>query len=161
MELRRATSDDWRASRDIRIRALTEAPDAFCSTLDRELGFDEDEWRRRVIRGITVLAWEGEQVVGTATGKVDPHEESSKELVAMWVDPAHRGEGIATALIESVLAWALGEGAPALALWVAEDNERAVGVYEKCGFVATGERDVMRPDVDQVRMRRLLPASPA
>ena len=48
MEIRRATVDDWEASRDIRLRALAESPDAFLSTLEREAAFDDEVWMSRL-----------------------------------------------------------------------------------------------------------------
>jgi RimJ/RimL family protein N-acetyltransferase len=156
MDIRPATPDQWHTSRDLRLRALADAPDAFCSTLEREQAFDESTWRSRLDRAHTLFAWEGTDAVGAATGKPDPHEEGGREIVGMWVDPAHRGRGVAAALIGELVAWARAEGSPSIALWVAEDNNPARRLYERCGFVATGERDVMRPGVDQVRMRHAL-----
>jgi RimJ/RimL family protein N-acetyltransferase len=156
MDFRPATPDQWRTSRDLRLRALADAPDAFCSSLEQERSFDESMWKSRLERAHTVIAWAGPDAVGAATGKPDPHEEGGREIVGMWVDPAHRGRGVAAALIGELVAWARAEGSPSIALWVAEDNSPARRLYEKCGFVATGERDVMRPGVDQLRMRRAL-----
>ncbi|MEO7007061.1 MAG: GNAT family N-acetyltransferase [Terrimesophilobacter sp.] len=156
MDIRTATPDQWRTIRDLRLRALTDAPDAFCSTLEREQAFDESTWKSRLESAHTVFAWERADAVGTATGKPDPHEGGGREIVGMWVDPAHRGIGLATALIVELMRWARAEGSSSIALWVAEDNEPARRLYEKCGFVATGEREVMRPGVDQVRMRQSL-----
>ena len=156
MELQRAAPDEWRASRDIRLRSLADSPDAFCSTLEGERELGETVWRSRLERCHTVFAWCGTDGVGTATGKPDPHEEGGREIVAMWVDPAHRGKGVATALIDELVRWARAEGSPEIALWVAEENDPARRLYAKCGFVATGEREVMRPGVDQVRMRRAI-----
>lgn len=153
MEIRRATSAEWRLGRDIRLRALSEAPDAFCSTLEREQGFDDEDWKFRLEHAETVFAWLGGEAVGTATGKADPHETGGREIVAMWVDPAYRRAGVATALIEDLVRRARDAGAASVALWVAGDNERAQRLYEKCGFAATGQRDVMRPGVDELRMR--------
>ena len=85
--------------------ALADAPDAFCSSLAGERDLDETVWRSRLERCYTVFARRGTDVVGTATGKADPHEEGGREIVAMWVDPAHRGRGVATALIDELRAW--------------------------------------------------------
>lgn len=158
MDLRDATPDDWQASRDVRLRALSQDPNAFCSSLERESDFAEHEWRDRLERGLTVLAWDGSRPIGTVTGKPDPHEDGGREIVAMWVDPAHRGIGISDALIASIVNWAAAQGAHEVALWVAEDNTRARSLYERCGFAETGEREVMREGVDQIRMRKALPA---
>lgn len=160
MELRRAVPDEWAASRDIRLRALSQDPNAFCSSLEHESGFDEKRWRDRLGRGTTILAWDGSDPVGTVTGVPDPHEEGGREVVAMWVDPAHRGSGLAGALLDSVIDWAEADGAHGVALWVAGDNSRARALYERTGFTVTGETEVMRPGVDQLRMRMPLPRRP-
>lgn len=158
MEIRRATVDEWQLSRDVRLRALGEAPDAFCSTLERECGFDDDEWMSRLERAETVFAWEGNDVVGTATGKPDPHEVGGREIVAMWVAPEHRRSSVATALIAALIDSARAAGAASVALWVANDNDRALRAYEASGFALTGEHEPMRPGVDQLRMRLPLTA---
>lgn len=157
MKIRRARPDEWQLSRDIRLRSLADAPEAFCSTLEREQDFDDETWKLRLEQAVTVFAWEGAAVVGTATGKPDPHEEGGREIVAMWVDPAHRKSGVAAALIDELVRWARAEGAHSIALWVADDNDRARRLYAKCGLAATGEREIMRPGTDQVRMRLPLP----
>lgn len=157
MELRRATADDWQAVRGVRLQSLVQDPTAFCSTFERARDITEQMWRERLDRGITVLAWKASIPVATITGKDDPHEVGGREIVALWVDPAERNSGLADALINSVIDWARSEGAHEVALWVAEDNVRAQALYKRAGFVATGERDVMREGVDQIRLRIPLP----
>lgn len=156
MELRTATPGDWQAARGIRLRALAEDPAAFCSTLEAERAFDETVWRGRMLSAVTVLAWDGSSAVGTVTMRPDPCGNDGRELVAMWVDPVHRRSGLAEALIAAVVDRAVAEGALEVTLWVAEDNARARALYERSGFELTGERAVMRPGLDQVRMRRSL-----
>lgn len=156
MDVKRATIRDWESVRDVRLRSLSDAPNAFCSTFERESQFDDDVWRDRLSVAATFLAWEHDAPVGTVTGKPDPNEEGGYEIAAMWVEPSARHTGVAADLIRAVIDWTRTKGTRSIALWVAEDNVPARRLYEKCGFSLTGERDVMRPGVDQMRMRRLL-----
>ena len=70
------------------------------STLERELGFDDQVWRQRLgsATAATFLAWHDGEPAGTATGKTeDPDDEfavpGAWQLVGMWVDPRARGHG--------------------------------------------------------------------
>lgn len=153
VDVRRATPDEWELTRDIRLRSLAEDPNAFCSSLERARSYDAEVWRSRLDQAETMLARVNGAVVGTVTGKDDPHEAGGREVVAMWVDPAHRRSGVARALLGDLVRRAREAGVASVALWVADDNEPAMRAYEKFGFTLTGEREVMRPGVDQLRMR--------
>lgn len=156
VKIRRAVPDEWEASRGIRLLSLSTDPTAFCSSLEKVRTYDEATWRARLDKNVTVLAWDGEAAVGTATTKDDPHETGGREIVAMWVEPDHRRSGVARALINGLVVRARVDGVGSVSLWVADDNERAKRLYEGCGFAFTGEREPMRPGVDQVRMRLAL-----
>ena len=150
--IRRLVPDDWELSKRVRLAALAEAPYAFMSTLERELGFDDQVWRQRLgsATAVTFLAWHEGEPAGTATGKAeDPGDEfavpGAWQLVGMWVDPLARGLGVADALIEAVAGHASAAGAPVLLLWVTEVNDRARAFYQRMGFSRTGARQPVRP----------------
>jgi len=130
--------DDWRLVRDVRLAALRDAPTAFESTYEREIAFGEADWRRRFgPRSVTFLAYLPEaSPAGMAGGLED--QASVVELVAMWVAPAARGRGVGEALVDAVSGWAKPRD---LHLWVTEGNAPARALYERCGFVPTGERE--------------------
>lgn len=156
--IRRAVVADVAAVRDVRLRALTDAPGAFASTLDREAAVPDDGWRERVTTGAWFLARHDGRVVGVAVGIDDPDEPDARHLVGMWVEPAHRGDGTAARLVDAVGRWARADGATALALWVVDGNERARRFYDRLGFRPTGERGPLPsdPTVLESRMRRAL-----
>ena len=51
MEARQAQGADWEALRQLRLRALADAPDAFASTLEAEVAFPAEVWRQRAEGG--------------------------------------------------------------------------------------------------------------
>jgi GNAT superfamily N-acetyltransferase len=137
--VRRAVPDDWRASRAIRLQALTEAPLAFASTLDRESAFASGVWQQRIAGSAQFLAETDDgAVVGTATGFADPDTTGTVRLVAMFVAPPARGQGLGERLVRAVVDQARSDGADRVLLHVVETNPGAERLYARCGFVRTG-----------------------
>ncbi len=56
------------------------------------------------------------------------------DLCNIVVDPSHRREGIAEALLERAFKECTGKGAEQILLEVRESNEAAIGLYIKIGF---------------------------
>ena len=48
----RVRAAEWRELRELRLRALADAPEAFASTLAREAAFPDDVWRQRAQGGL-------------------------------------------------------------------------------------------------------------
>jgi ribosomal protein S18 acetylase RimI-like enzyme len=142
--VRRLTSDDWAQLRAARLAALAEAPYAFFSTLAQEEQFAEETWRERAGRGTTFAAWDGDAIVGLATGL--DRGADGWHLVGMWVSPKLRGSGVADRLVGAVCDAARQSGATSVTLWVTEVNGRARAFYRRLGFVPTGDRQVVRPE---------------
>lgn len=142
-DVRRLTAEDWTKLRDARLAALAEAPYAFSSTLTREQGFTEGTWRERAGSGRTFAAWDGDSIVGMATGLP---EDGRWHLVGMWVSPKIRGTGVADQLVAAVCDLARQSGFTSVTLWVTEVNDRARAFYRRLGFAPTGGRQLVRPD---------------
>jgi ribosomal protein S18 acetylase RimI-like enzyme len=189
VEIRQLLPDEWAAVREVRLAALAESPGAFFSTLEQEQAFDEQEWRRRLAHNAYFGAWAARSDPGL-TGMVATFPERRADgqgprpatpggapaagddgptwhLVAMWVSPARRGQGIADRLVAAVCDLARAEGASQVALWVADANLRAQAFYRRLGFRPSGERGVLRPgqpgqpDLWEARMIRDLRDQPA
>jgi GNAT superfamily N-acetyltransferase len=146
--VRRALEDEWERMRDLRLRALQDAPDAFGLTIEDERAHDEARWRRWFTgwdgaSNAVFVADDAGRWVGIAVGST--HEGGVPHLYAMWVEPAARGCGVGRALVEAVAAWAEHEiAADALELWVTEGNDAAERLYRAAGFEDTGAREVLR-----------------
>ncbi len=146
--LRQVGEDDWELWRDLRHRCLTTDPDSFGSSLQREQGFTEEDWRSRLRGGRAVVAWvDGEPV---ATGGWAPEGPDRCAVVAMWVDPPVRGRGVGRRVLEHVLA-SVPAGAD-VELWVTDGN-RAQVLYEGSGFVRTGDVAPVRPGSSVMKSR--------
>nr|WP_231134241.1 GNAT family N-acetyltransferase [Motilibacter deserti] len=119
---------------------------------------DEPGWRRRVTETPWVLARAAGVPVGVVAAVPEDLHPGQQRLIAMWVDPGHRGGPVAGLLVEVLCDWARTASATGVSLWVTQDNARARGLYERLGFVATGEREPMvgAPDVTVERMQRPL-----
>lgn len=64
----------------------------------------------------------------------------------MWVAPVARGRGVDDELVLAVERWARRTRAGVLRLSVAEGNEGASALYQRQGFVYTGELGNLMPD---------------
>ena len=145
--------DDWRLWRELRLQALTDAPDVFGSTLAQWTGPGDTEvrWRARLtdVALNVVLRWD-RSPAGMVSGQLLGRGEV--ELISMWVTPLARGRGVGDAAVRAVLEWA---GQRAVVLAVRADNRRAIGLYRRHGFIDAGQ---CADDADELSMRR--PAYP-
>jgi ribosomal protein S18 acetylase RimI-like enzyme len=139
-ELRRLGPDDWEAFREIRLRALADAPDAFGSTLERELAFTEDDWRQRFTGPVAVV----EDPRPVAVGGIFLND-GVPHVWGMWTDPAHRGRGHARRILDEILPPDL-----TAQLDVNVTNPGARAVYERYGFAGTGVLEPLRPGSEQL-----------
>lgn len=157
----RATEQDWERVREIRLRALADAPSAFGSTFEMEREKPAPFWHERLSQanGATFVAVDEGRSVGLVS--VFSEEVGQAHLVSMWVSPEARREGIGRALVDVVIDWARRNNAETVELWVTETNDPARRLYERCGFAFTGGRQPLPsdPTLDELEMRR--PVGPA
>lgn len=150
--------DEWRELRDVRLRALDEAPYAFGTRYEEARARPERWWvdwaARSAVGGTQAffLAWENGDPVGIAGTFVE--EDGRRWLISMWIDPGSRGQGVGRALVDTVVGFARSAGSSELFLEVTHDNNAARLLYERCGFVATGNGS--RPDLGTTNMRLVL-----
>jgi len=157
---------EWQAYREIRLRALADAPHAFSTTLDTQQVLAPEAWAARLDaaaasgKDYPLLAERQGEAVGMAWAKVDADDASIVNLFQMWVAPGARGQGIAGALLDAAIGWARARQAQALQLGVNCDNLPAIGLYQRIGFADTGLREPFRPGsaLMEQRMRLALAA---
>ena len=169
MTVRRLGADETALLKALRLRSLAESPDAFATTF-ADADAQPDAYWQEMTRSVTergrhamFVAEEVPSPLGVAFGLVDRERPAAAKLGGMWVDPAARGRGVGSALVEAVLAWARGRGFVRVSLWVTEGNSAAIALYERMGFAMTGGRDRLSPNRDRsiLEMARPLSSTPA
>jgi GNAT superfamily N-acetyltransferase len=152
MHLRRLAPQEAALHRDIRLRALRDAPDSFGETFAdaaaRPLSYWE-ELTHSVTRphgAVMFLACEGEQVLGSVYGTLDRERSDGARVGGTWVDPAARGHGVGQALLQEVFSWARARGFRRLGLWAPPHRAAAIALYTRAGFRETGDRRPLPTD---------------
>jgi GNAT superfamily N-acetyltransferase len=145
--VRRLRADEAILLETLRLRALGDSPDAFAHTY-AEIRARPDSYWAEMTRSVTeperhamFVADDETAPVGMAFGLLDREDPGLARLGGMWVVPDARGRGAGRALADAVVAWARERGFGGVVLWVTEGNTRAIDLYERAGFVATGRRD--------------------
>lgn len=155
VELRRIDAEDWEAFRAVRLRALADSPTAFGVTWEEAASQPESVWRQRASGpGPILLGSAGERPVAMG-GLHLPEGGPDAYVWGMWVEPASRGQGLAARMLDRLLTDAAQTGRPVV-LHVTEGNAGARHLYERHGFVSTGEWQPLREgsDVRVETMRR-------
>jgi GNAT superfamily N-acetyltransferase len=156
IEIRRVRPDEWQELRDLRLEALQHSPDAFWTRYEEALERTDDDWREWTTFPCHV-AVDGGRLIGMVAAFADESDSTTADLIAMFVRPAARGAGIGAGLVEAQLAWARAEGFDRMRLMVNVEAANAYRLYERCGFVDTGDREPLRdgPHVLATMLREL------
>jgi GNAT superfamily N-acetyltransferase len=144
VRIRRLEPDEWEAFREIRLAALQDAPYAFGSTHQAEVGLDERSWRARLCERARFVAEQDGRIVGTV-GAGAGERKGSAALTALWVEPEARRVGVGAVLVRTVMDWSRDEGHRTVLLWVTAENPNAERLYERLGFKRTGAVARVRP----------------
>ena len=162
MKVRRLEPGEAALLKDMRLRALAEAPTAFAHT-HAEISVKPDAyWEEMTVsltsRNVMFVAETDGRAVGMAFGILQRDRPEVPHVGGMWVDPAARTSGVGRALTGAVLDWARERGFQRIGLWVTERNAPAVALYETMGFAPTGRRDrhPFAGDVAILEMERAL-----
>ncbi|MFI2606804.1 GNAT family N-acetyltransferase [Kitasatospora sp. NPDC018619] len=140
LTLRTLTTADWPLWRELRLAALTDAPESFRTGLADWHRGGEDRWRARLgLPGahhvVALLGGEPVGLVGGLPGAPD----GVRELRSLWVAPQARGQGVADRLVEEVERWARATGGRTLRLAVLPGNAAALALYRRHGFAPLAE----------------------
>lgn len=154
MEIQRLFPEDWMRLRELRLAALSDAPDAFGSTLEDAYARSAEDWRRQLETLTTFVAMINGQDMGLARGAPDDADPANAYLLSMWIAPDARGQGGGEGLVRAVADWAQTAGFSRLVLDVADDNAPAIALYARLGFQPTGDTGSLPPPRTHVREHR-------
>lgn len=147
MYVRRLRAEEAHSWRELRLRALKEAPHAFGSTYKEERRRAAGLWEERTaafaagLERVMFVAEVGERLVGCAGAMT---EDGEPYVISMWVEPAQRGRRLGAELLATVAGWAGERGHDRLRLWVVRENRAAIALYERVGFRRTGRTQPLR-----------------
>lgn len=156
--VQQVVEDDWRLVQDVRLRALREDPDVFGASLTREERFAESHWRMRLRTSTT---WVAVDENGVGRGIVTMMQEpgspvDDRHVMALWVAPESRRDGLGWALLDAVRQAAVAQDARTVSLWLLDGNHAAGDLFVRAGFTRSGERQVVPRDESQTEERYVL-----
>ena len=142
--------DDWTTWRELRLRALADAPTAFGRTYEEERAYPDAQWRERALQPnlIRFVARSRDEVIGGAATFINPEEAETAYIFGMWVDEACRRRGVARMLLDRALEGARELGGSKASLSVTLGNDGARDLYLSVGFTDTGVREPLREGSD-------------
>ncbi|MAS38173.1 MAG: hypothetical protein CL610_29520 [Anaerolineaceae bacterium] len=134
------TADDWQAYKAIRLEALRNAPQAFGSTYADNMKHPDSFWRGRLEeaaageRSWLLFARHEDQLVGLI-GAFNDDDPTAVQIISMYITPAFRGQGVASALMSAILNILQQQARFQVArLTVNAEQTAAVRLYERLGF---------------------------
>jgi ribosomal protein S18 acetylase RimI-like enzyme len=144
--------DDWQQYKTIRLESLRSDPQAFGSNYAKESLYTEEKWRSRLVpysneskQWIVNIADENNVIVGTMAAFNS--EPNVAYVVGVYVKKEHRGQGLASMLMGTLLAKIKEHSEYSVVkLTVNKEQTSAVALYKKFGFVITKEGRVILGD---------------
>lgn len=141
-------------------------PDAFLDDLAEDAWLERwtealtGEGRKGVHQLVSAAAEDGppRAVAGCGPAR-EPTAGVTAELYVLYADPPSWGRGHGSALLRRVHELLAADGHAGALLWVAADNARSIGFYERHGWTMDGEtkrEEVAGATFDEIRMVREL-----
>ncbi len=157
--MRPVRADEWKGLRDVRLRALEDAPMAFGSTLAETIVRPDSfwkDWANGERRGPAFAADDGGDLFRGLVGAYPDLRAEDVLLTSMWVDPICRRRGVARDLVAAVVSWSRERRAREVRPTVTETNRSARHLYEGCGFTLTGVTEPLPHTPTTVELEMLL-----
>ncbi|MEO5938902.1 MAG: GNAT family N-acetyltransferase [Sphingomonas sp.] len=149
--VRQFDSDDWRAFRDLRLRALGESPGNFFRALADEEAAPDSRWidllssDRQALFGL----FDDDHLIGITGVFTDRDDPTTADFGMTWLDPAWRGRGLSAIYYRERIAWARSRGLARIVVSHRRSNETSRRAMLAAGFRETGADPHLWPDGQQ------------
>lgn len=120
---------------------------------DETFGYSADQLEHSGVH--LVGARIGDELVGI--GGIELQDDDTAELKRFYVDPGHRGAGVADAVITALLAHAGGHGVRRVRLETGDEQHAAIRFYRRHGFAEVPRFPPYVDSATSVCMERALP----
>ena len=148
--------------RELRLRALSDAPYAFATSVEAAEARSAEHWEDFAVKSeaaetqVTFVVVSNRMWLGMASAFLEPDEPRTAQMVQMWVEPESRGLGLGRRLVDAVVDWARERGMTRLRASVTEGNIAAGSLYAAVGFRPTGEQRPLRsnPSLTEIGLAR-------
>jgi ribosomal protein S18 acetylase RimI-like enzyme len=160
IEVKRIQPHQSELLRELRLRALQDAPDAFLENYDNARKKSIEHWQASAQKhatspqAVNFFGFLNGELAGMVGAYIADDEPDVANLCAMWVAPETRQQGLGKALVDRVIDWAKQAHVSRVRLWVNHENVNAVQFYWRCGFNDTGNTTVfpIKPDAVEQEM---------
>ena len=135
MKIKILTQDDWSIWKSLRLEALKNAPLSFGSSYEEEVLLSDADFQDRLNKGYVLGAFVGNLLV-SCVGFYALNSHKTKHRGVLWgmyTHTEHRGKGIATALLQTLIKHARAQ-VTQLHLTCVVSNVEACAFYQKQGF---------------------------
>ena len=126
--------------KQLRLKALQDAPDAFPSTYEAALRRSAESWREQVestAQGLdraTFIVFSDNVPIGMAALYREQDKVDVGELLQVWVSPEYRGTKVIWDLMDEIFKWGRENRFQRIIAGVTKGNDRAVKFYTNYGF---------------------------
>jgi GNAT superfamily N-acetyltransferase len=156
IEVKRIQPDQGELLRELRLRALQDAPDAFLENYDNASQKSIEHWQASAQKhaissqAVNFFGFLNGELAGMAGAYIADDAPHIVNLCAMWVAPEARQQGLGKALVNRVIDWAKQAQVSRVRLWVNRENSEAMVFYRCCGFNDTGNTAIFPAKSDAV-----------
>ena len=155
MEIVELKKGELTLCRDLRLKALKDAPGAFSETYIEAASQPEKYWEQIFeslippSKNRMFIAKDSDKYCGSVYALLDTNDNRTGRLGGMWVDSFIRNAGVGTALFNSVKVWANELKFTQIKLWAEDSDESAKAFYLRLGFEETGVKDLSRSKINK------------